>query len=342
MVQEEMRTGDSLENAEERVLAAVLSADGDPNSAASRHCRGSKTHWRFLANTPHQFVGYSNIGARSADKQKKSCQAEVGKLTELIFREFRIPLVTQNRRRFQAFEDLEYLLTTNYDEVVRRFLSKEILEKLSTVGANVLRSALLSLHSRIGAGERRLETSDMLEPLYRMFGPENFEIRAEPYRQGAGLSLRGFFCRSESKGKRSFLIFLNTAHSPGVVTATFAHELGHLIYMLLGHRGNPIAAFDSSFRHHLEEEDEVFADALVALSMYSLDLIRIIGPIDALADGEFSKFVCLLLRAYALMPSPYRIDLFDPQLSKSRRLYHLTELVHFLRLRCALYTCMQI
>lgn len=340
MLQVHWESGVSITDAEKQVLSAVLSADGVPHAAANRHHRDSTSHWRFYADSADRFVGYSSLRTQNVGERQNAPPAEVGKLIELLLKEFRIPALSQSQQSSRYLEDLKYLLTIDYREVVRRFLNRDVLKELSKVSEDVIRPALFVLLTRLRAGGIRPENPPLLDPLKGIFGPDELEIHAQPYRTGAGLSLRGFYCRADLSDKSRFIIFLNTAHCPGAVAATFAHELGHYVYGLLG-RGSPVAAWEGAFHSHLEEPDEVFADTLVSLSMYSPRLIRKIR-LSHRPAVERIDFVRQLRLAYELMPFSYRIDLLDPKLNKFRRLYYLAELVHFLRLRGAVYSCLQI
>src|SRR5439155_3305864 len=112
-------------------------------------------------------------------------------------------------------------------------------------------------------------------------------VRAEPYRKGAGLALRGFFCRADVGDAKKFVIFLNTAHLPAAVAATFGHELGHYLYgSLVGEYQTMSAFIEGTFAKHLTEEHELFADACVAFAAYNKDLIQKIGLVDDVGNTE--------------------------------------------------------
>jgi len=339
MLQLHLKAGLGITDAEKLILRAVLCVDGEPNVAASRHHRTSACHWRFFTDKPDRSVGYPNLRTRKVDGRQSVKHAEVGKLIELLFKEFSIPALSQSQRMSRYLDDLKYLLTTDYREVVGRLLNRNVLRKLSKVSENVISPAALFLRNRLAAGGSVSEIGH-IDPLKAIFRPDELEIRAEPYRTGVGLSLRGFYCRSEIGDKRRLVIFLNTAHCPGSVAATFAHELGHHVHGLFD-RGSPIAASEGAFHNHLKEPDEVLADTLVSLSMYSRRVIRKIRLTDRPAV-ERTDFVRQVRRAYGSIPSSYRVDLLDAKFNKFLRLHYLAEFVHYLRLRGAVYSFFQI
>src|SRR5258707_279250 len=123
--------------------------------------------------------------------------------------------------------------------------------------------------------------------LARQKSPRELEVRAEPYTKGAGLALRGFFCRANMGDRSKFVIFVNTAHQKGAVAATCGHELGHYIYgSLVGEKASMTAFMEGAFSNHLNEADELFADSLVALSAYSPEIMQQIGMITSVKSGS--------------------------------------------------------
>src|ERR1035441_2819552 len=127
--------------------------------------------------------------------------------------------------------------------------------------------------------------------------------------------------------KNKFVIFLNTAHHPGAVVATFGHEIGHYIYgSLVGERA-PMAAFlEGTFSNHLHEEDELFADSLVAFSAYSHDLIKEIGPLKNVIPGKSDELFGRIRRAYGLVGTRYELDLTERKMGKgSTQFQHLVQ-----------------
>jgi len=176
-----------------------------------------------------------------------------------------------------------------------------------------------------------------LELLRRVFNWGDVLVNAEPHIEGAGLSLWGFSTETKVQGRRKFLIFVNTAHDCGAVAATIGHELGHYIYKaILGNRADP-AATGSMFTEHLGDEQELFSDAVVAMSAYSHPAIReITGGGSVTCDSANKKFPEQSRTAFATIDPHYRIDLSRGDLTAPWRIRYLTLMVHFFKLRCAL------
>jgi hypothetical protein len=164
-------------------------------------------------------------------------------------------------------------------------------------------------------------------------------VNAQPYMQDTGLSLWGFSCAAKLDSRKKFVIYLNTAHDPGAVAATIGHELGHYVYNAIG--GGTCAeqaAMGNIFAAHLAQEEELFSDAVVALSAYSYPKVKqILGPGSSGRGGPAdAEFASQLRAAFSAIDPQYRIDLRSDNLTASWRIRYLTLMIHFFKLRCAL------
>lgn len=179
-----------------------------------------------------------------------------------------------------------------------------------------------------------------LKRFYRavdVFGPEQVTAQGEPYLQGAGLGLWGFSFKVGRGQKTKSGIFVNTAHAAGAIATTFAHEIGHLVESYLLSQQQPIALLDGTFAQHLANDSELFADCLVSLMAYDRAVVKHIGVkyeaglLKPNAVSEAARY------GYAEICPEFRINIFDPGLCAEWRLRYLTSLVHYLKLRCALF-----
>jgi|HubBroStandDraft_1064217.scaffolds.fasta_scaffold107667_2 hypothetical protein len=156
-------------------------------------------------------------------------------------------------------------------------------------------------------------------------------VHASPYTRGAGLMLWGFSCDARRGDDGAFVIFLNTAHQPGAVAATVAHELGHYIHRaIMGSDCATTAPLATDFAGHLHDPTELFADGLAALSAFGVESQRVLGRSGSRdASDEIAD-------ALAAIDSEYRIDFADPALTAAWRVRYLTATVHLYKLRRAL------
>src|SRR5271166_4921475 len=167
---------------------------------------------------------------------------EVDNLVSRLLGEIKVPFNSLSTRVLNQLSDLKRILSTDYSDVPA-LPDKPLLKELAQVVEKDIKQHIPTYGSLADLGSPQL-----LGHLSKLFGPRELELRAEPYRTGAGLSLRGFYCRA-------------------AVGATLGHELGHFIYgSLVGEKAAHTAFMEGAFANHLVEEDELFADSLVALA----------------------------------------------------------------------------
>ena len=260
---------------------------------------------------------------------------EVDGLISKLLSEVKIPFPSLGKRVLGHLADLKKVLSTDYREAPG-LPDKSLLKDLSHIVEKDLKARMATAYFERTRG-KPWEDRSLLSYLGGVFGGRRLELRAEPYLEGAGLALRGFFCRTNLGNDSRFVIFLNTAHLPGAVVATFGHEIGHYIYGSMVGEKAPMAAFlEGTFSTHLEETDELFADSLVAFSAYSNELIREIGPINKIRPGGSEEFFARIRKAYSLIGPRYQLDLSQNKMGSVWRVRYLTSMAHFFKLRCAL------
>jgi len=249
-------------------------------------------------------------------------------LVAKILDELRISLPAINKQLMVKLGDLKKILAADYREAPG-MPSRPLISELSGIIDRDIRSRFDGLTTN-------WNKEDLLRYLVEVFGPREIELRAEPYRRGAGLALRGFFCRAEVSKKSKFLIFLNTAHPPAVVAATFGHELGHYLYGSMVKENSTFNAFiEGSFARHLCDESELFADCLVALSAYDHDTLERIAASDS--GSRTDRWVVLFKEIHRLIDSRYHLNLNPGHLANVSRVSYLTAMIHFFKLRRALH-----
>jgi hypothetical protein len=258
---------------------------------------------------------------------------EVDHLVSKLLGEIKVPFGSLGTRVLNQLSDLKKILSTDYMEVPA-LPSKPLLRELTDIVEKDIKQHISSYGSLSD-----LDNPQLVSHLEKLFGPRKLELRAEPYRTGAGLSLRGFYCRADVGEKHKFVIFVNTAHHPGAVGATLGHELGHYIYgSLVGEKAAHTAFMEGAFAKHLCEEDELFADSLVALAAYSPELIKKIGNVSHLKPGSSDDLFNRIKIAYDLIAPRYDLDLSKTGKTPAAwRVRYLTSMAHFFKLRCALY-----
>ncbi|MGD0073997.1 MAG: hypothetical protein ABSD31_06600 [Candidatus Binataceae bacterium] len=253
---------------------------------------------------------------------------EVDALVSRLLEEIQVSFDDMGAPLLNRIVDLKRVLSADYREAPGR-PPKPLLHEL----ARIVELEIKPNFTMLSDG---WDKSELLTHLTEMFGPREIEVRAEPYRRGAGLSLRGFFCRADSGANKKFVIFLNTAHLSGAVAATFGHELGHYVHgSLVGEHQKMAAFMEGTFAKHLTEEGEFFADSLVALAAYSRDLIKRIGLADDFGPGKSEAFFNRIKEAYGFIGHRFH-DFGRSRLATASRMRYLTSMIHFFKLRRAL------
>src|SRR5882757_2909550 len=151
---------------------------------------------------------------RSSPEHKALVTREVDSLVWRLLDEIKVPFESMGARLINQAADLKRVLMTDYAEVPA-LPQKPLLKELARVVETDIISSTQLWQSMLHNGQ------ELRDHLGRMFGPRELEVRTEPYTKGAGLALRGFFCRANLGNASKFVIFVNTAHLPGAVAATF-------------------------------------------------------------------------------------------------------------------------
>jgi hypothetical protein len=264
---------------------------------------------------------------------------EIDGLVSRLLNEIDVPYTSIGKRVLTQLSDLKKILAANYLDGVA-LPPKPLLTRLAEVVETEIKTLIETGTKSImtGGKGKGFEISPVVHYLSRVFGPREIELRAEPYTTGAGLALRGFFCRANVGDKSKFVIFVNTAHIPAAIAATLGHELGHYIYGSLVGENTPMTYFmEGNFSSHLAQEDELFADSLVALAAYNRDLIRKIGNFNEIVPGSADRVFSRIKDVYDLIGPRWNLDLKRGRMAAAWRVRYLTSMTHFFKLRCALY-----
>jgi hypothetical protein len=165
-------------------------------------------------------------------------------------------------------------------------------------------------------------------------------------RERDGMALRGFYVHSIEEiaqaRHKGGLIYLNTAHHPAAVGATFCHEIGHHLALDVLRRSDdrPVHYFfDAAYSSHLDDPVELTADVLVSIAAYPKSAARKMFSSEVAAIQEVSGRNLLRLLEY--LKSGWGIDFQGPR-QPGHHLIYLAGMVHYAKLRRALLTEYQI
>src|SRR6266853_437849 len=208
---------------------------------------------------------------------------EADALVSKLLTQIRIDLFPAKQGVLRYLADLKAVLLSEYAGAVAK-VRWDLFRELSKIVEDDLRPRFPLLSAE-------WNQTELLEHVSKTYGPRRIDICASPYRRGAGLALRGFYYRTDTCDLPRYLIYLNTAHVPVAIAATFGHELGHYVYGSIVGEGRELRAFvEGSFAHHLRSEDELFADSLVALAAYPRALTMMLGRTTGPGTADSTAF----------------------------------------------------
>jgi hypothetical protein len=228
----------------------------------------------------------------------------------------------------RALADLNAVLEANYGDV-QGFPGPDLTRELYRIVHNFI--------APYGAIWDSWQDRQSISRLRRIFNWGEVIVDAQPYVRGAGLNLWGFSTKTKVLGQPKRLIFLNTAHEAGAVAATIGHELGHYIFASIVGTAGDEAYMESMFVRHLQNEEELFCDAVVAMSVYSRRSIADLKWRREASAGSRGKARTQISEALELVDPRYRIDLKSPHLRSPWPIRYCTLMMHLFRLRCALF-----
>lgn len=227
-------------------------------------------------------------------------------------------------------EDLRRLFRRDYVQDLRRRLRYEQLVKLVETATQ--------MWPRLNRESVKIQGTTRMAA---MAASMHLHFKAAPYCGPEGMALRGFYVdRAENLLKRP-LVYVNTAHHPVAVLATFCHEMGHHMASSMFHSSNePVHLFvDAAYASHLDDSSELAADVIVALAAYPEPLARKIFG----SDGVFGRIVAQARelseesfeQVRERIQGYFKVN-FDEMKSPEQKARYLAGMIHYAKLRWAL------
>ena len=254
-------------------------------------------------------------------------RTELDDLVAQVLAAFDLEECERDARWRGQLRDLRRILAADYREVVERFY----------------RSGLLPVRSFISDVARdfpgfNVQPIKFEASVHDTVARLGIRLRLQGY--GQRLALRGFYHREPGAGS---VIWVNLAQHPGAVTASLAHEMGHWYReRLLGRSADraSIAFFNANFAGHLRRPDELFADLFVVLGAYPTALAEQIFPTGGWRRAvkrvtQLDRRTLVRLRQHLSVNYGFDAHRRDAQ-QVPRRVYYVTSMLHFARLRSAL------
>jgi len=231
----------------------------------------------------------------------------------------------------QPLRDLEKLLKRDYSKALRKHVGR----------AEVLRLTKSASKLWPGLNREKLPVPTKAD-FAAISGQLSLNLSIRKCRERDGMALRGFYVRSIEEiakaRQKGGLIYLNTAHHPAAVGATFCHEIGHhlALNVLPGADDRQVHYFfDAAYSSHLDDPVELTADILVSLAAYPKSAARKMFNSEIAAIHEVSGRNLVRLLEY--LKSGWGIDFEGPRQPRHHLIY-LAGMVHYAKLRRALLT----
>lgn len=182
---------------------------------------------------------------------------------------------------------------------------------------------------------RRLFDTVDLRGLARIASGLGTRLKTTPFTESSGRTLRGFYVRGGGLLKRP-LIYVNTAHHPIAIAASFWHEVGHhLTARLFEEQLEPVnLSFSTDYAEHLENPSELLADIMVGLAAYPKPVARRLYA-ASLRSGVSPDACESISKAIKHLRLESEFELGKSP-SAAEKLNYLAGMTHYARLRWAL------
>jgi hypothetical protein len=220
--------------------------------------------------------------------------------------------------------DLNSIAQRNYGKQLKGYFSQREMREI--VAAITLTFPTLN---------RKLFDTTELQGFAEIASKLGTRLRATSFVESSGRALRGFYVQGGGVLKRP-LIYVNTAHHPIAIAASFWHEVGHHLTAQLfeGHQEPVDLSFGTDYADHLEDPLELVADMMVALAAYPKAATRrlyaasVRSGVGPDARESISKAI-----KHLRLGSEFE---FDKWPSAVEKLHYLAGMIHYARLRWAL------
>jgi hypothetical protein len=237
--------------------------------------------------------------------------------------------------------DIGRLARRDYGHSVSKMLDKAALREIIRTARRIFPS-LNRHHEPMQIDHWLRETPALgLDGLFaRVTDRLDVHFQGFPFTGSEGLALRGFFVNSDETTLKRPLIYVNTAHHPVAVAATFLHEIGHLVASeIFGGRQLVHLFFDADYLAHLDDVEELTADIVLSLMAYPAPVAKKIFGVPwkwgVLANAtELSDEVFTQVSEHFRARFGVRLGAAD--IPPRRKLNYLGGMIHFAKLRAAL------
>ena len=171
------------------------------------------------------------------------------------------------------------------------------------------------------------------------WSPLGIDFRMAKLRSPRGMALLGFYVGKSPISKRP-LICINTAHHRAAMSGAFAHEMGHhLTARMFGFHQDeePHHMGYSGYGFHLDDPPELAADIFVSLGIFPQKVARqCFAQTHSQSGANRVPSSTGIVEAVAHVANKYGFN-GDPSLPQENRVQYLAVVLHYAKLRKALF-----
>jgi hypothetical protein len=230
--------------------------------------------------------------------------------------------------------EVHSLTTREYGPSVRKIFGRGELKELLSEARRMVWPHLNKRPLRLGSAREFREA----------WSPLGIDFRMAKLRSPRGMALLGFYVGRSPVSKRP-LICVNTAHHRAAMSGAFAHEMGHhLTARMFGfhQEEEPHHMGYSGYGFHLDDPPELAADVFVSLGIFPQRVAQQCfekSRSPSIGIGVTSSNG--IVGAVAYVANKYGFN-GDPNLPQENRVQYLAGVLHYAKLRKALFDEFQI
>jgi hypothetical protein len=240
-----------------------------------------------------------------------------------------------SRRRSSAFtttqEEIKRLWRRDYGPSIRKCLGRAEVREVVSAAKRKAWPHLNEDAVRLGSMREFANRASVL----------GADFRIARMSWPSGLALFGFYLGSDSGLEKRPLICVNGAHHRAAIGTAFLHEVGHHVTAkLFSNRSEPVQLSRlTGYEAHLSDPRELAADIMVSLGIYPHDTAARVfddGTASSVVEGPDGQLGSQRIEK-ALIETGRRYGLDLDSLPRQKQLQYQAGLIHFTRLREALF-----
>jgi hypothetical protein len=222
-------------------------------------------------------------------------------------------------------------LASQFEDISRRDYERQLRNHFSQ---REMRSVVAAMEMSVPALNRKAFSETDTGWLRRLAARLEVDVKTLGFGRERE-DLRGFYVPAV-RAMDHPMIWLNTAHHRVAVASTFWHELGHHILHRLGEKAEPLTLmYGDDYKAHMSDLSELTADILLVLAVYpKAAAARLFGRF--LKAGQSPSAYDLAVGSQRYLHKLAGFE-FEPDAPQAENLHYLAGMIHYAKLRWALW-----